>query len=49
MKKTLFFVICSIFFVSLAMAVPHPKSKNQKNLRVINGKTPPPKPPMIRR
>lgn len=49
MKKILTFVICMIVFVSMAMAVPHPKYRNQKNGRVVNGKTMPPKPPLIKR
>lgn len=49
MKKILTFVICIIVFVSMAMAVPHPKYRNKKNARVANGKTMPVKPLMIKR
>lgn len=49
MKKIFSVIIFSLFFVSMALAVPHPKQKNQKNARTANGKVLPPKPTNIRR
>ncbi len=49
MKKILSLVICIMVFVSMAMATPHPKYRNQKNGRIVHGKTIPPKPEDKRR
>lgn len=49
MKKILSLVICIMVFVSMAMAIPHPKYRNQKNARVVQGKTIPSKPEVRRR
>lgn len=49
MKKILSLVICVMFFGSMAMAIPHPKYRNQKNARVASGKTLPPKPEVRKR
>lgn len=49
MKKILTLLIFSLVFVSMAMAIPHPKYRNQKNARISNSKTIAPKPPLIKR
>lgn len=49
MKKILSLVFCIMVFASMAMAVPHPKYKNQKNARLASGKTLPPKPEIRKR
>ena len=49
MKKILSLVFCIMVFGSMAMAIPHPKYKNQKNARLASGKTIPPKPEVRRR
>jgi hypothetical protein len=44
MKKILSLLICIMVFGSIAMAIPHPKYRNQNKARVASGKTLPPKP-----
>ena len=44
MKKILSLVFCIMVVGSMAMAIPHPKYRNQKNAKVASGKTLPPKP-----
>ena len=49
MKKILSLVFCIMVFVSMAMAIPHPKYRNQKKARIAHGKTIHPKPELRKR
>mgnify|MGYP006947771432 CR=1 FL=1 len=49
MKKILSLLICIVVFGSMAMAIPHPKYRNQKKARLASGKTLPPKPEVRKR